>query len=237
MYTVQDLTNRTGLTEREIRYLIGMDLLPNLKVYTKEHLYQIHQFIILKAIGLPLPHLQNLLKIKNVTLWKKYLQNHLTFLHNQSVKINSSIYFVQLILNSIEIEGALVWKKIVKVFYGTLGNQIHFAHSLSLKDQQILVDFPEIYHSNTKTNLLVKILKNCKKQQFGSFSRDREHIISNDLVHFLQLQFPNEKRLALKVWNAQKLVGQIFPFYPMSKEVLDYLNGLMCSSIKMVKTS
>lgn len=215
---------------RTLRYYDQINLLtPSFKdeygkrYYSEEDLFKLEKIIILKSLSLPLEEIRLLL---DKLSYKQILISHYNHLQEQLSKLQTSIANTTSLINMIDVEQNLSWEHISKIVQRSQSTPKKWIDYFQ-DDEKILLQniIPSLSHNDEITHQYIVLLNQIEsyiKQGIQAESKQGVEI-ARKLIMLSDKTFQGDDNLIEKFWEVRKLPDEETGLYPISKDVLGFV--------------
>lgn len=229
-WTTGEVSKQRNISIRTLRYYDQIKLLtPSFKdehgkrYYSEEDLFQLEKIIILKSLSLPLEEIRLLL---DQLTYKQILISHYNHLQEQLSKLQTSIANTTSLINMIVVEHDLSWEHVSKLVHRsqtTAKNWIdYFQYDEKVLLQKII---PSLSHNDVITHQYIVLLNEIESYiKQGIQAESKQGIeIAKKLIKLSDETFQGDDHLIEKFWEVRKLPDDETGLYPISKDVLEFV--------------
>lgn len=215
---------------RTLRYYDQIDLLtPSFKddhgkrYYSEEDLFKLEKIIILKSLSLPLEEIRLLL---DKLTYKQILISHYNHLQEQLSKLQTSIANTTSLINMIDVEDDLSWEHISKLVQRSQSTTKKWIDYFQ-EDEKVLLQniIPSLSHNDEITHRYIVLLNQIESYiGQGIQAESKQGVeIARKLIELTDVTFQGDDNLIEKFWEVRKLPDEETGLYPISKEVLEFV--------------
>lgn len=230
LWTTGEVSKQRNISIRTLRYYDQINLLtPSFKAdngkryYSEDDLFKLEKIIILKSLSLPL---ENIRYILDKLSYKQILISHYNYLQEQLTKLQTSISNTASLINIIDLEESLSWERVSELVQKSQINSKKWIDYFQDDEKDILKkDIPNIGNNNETTQKYISLLRRiewCIKHNIKAESDEGFHIASK-LIELSNNTFHGDTKLIEKFWEVRKLPAEETGLYPISEDVLDYV--------------
>ena len=229
-WTSGEVAKQRNISVRTLRYYDQINLLePSFKdnngkrYYSEDDLFKLEKILILKSISLPLEDIRKLLDRLS---YKQILISHYNYLQEQLSKLQTSISYTSTLINMIDLEESLSWEQVSELVRNSQKNTKQWIDYFHDEEKLILQDvIPNLCNNDELTQQYISLLKRielCIKYDIEAESEEGLQIafrlieLSNDTFH-------GDSDLVDKFWEIRKLPSEDTGSYPISEDVLDFV--------------
>ncbi|MFD3450349.1 MerR family transcriptional regulator [Microbacteriaceae bacterium 4G12] len=229
-WTTGQVSKQRNISVRTLRYYDQINLLtPSFKdengrrYYSEEDLFKLEKIIILKSLSLPLENIRDLLDRLS---YKQILISHHNYLQEQLSKLQTSISNTTSLINMIDLEESLSWERIsqlVQISENSSKKWIDYFQD----DEKIFLQeaIPNLSNNDQTTQQYISLLRRiewCIKQDIKPES-DEGYRIACELIEISNDTFQGDAKLMDEFWKVRKLPSEETGLYPISENVLEYV--------------
>ena len=233
-WTIGEVAKQRGISIRTLRYYDQINLLkPSFKdksgkrSYSEEDLFSLEKILILKSISLPLDDIRKLL---DQLSYKQILVSHYNYLQEQCTNIQTSISHTSTLINMIDLEESLSWKQVSELVRNSQKNSKQWIDYFQDEEKLLLTkSIPNLSNNDELTRQYISLLKRiewCIKRNIDPESEEGL-TIAEKLTELSNVTFEGEAELIDKFWEVRKLPSEETGLYPISEEVLKFVERCM----------
>lgn len=229
-WTTGEVSNQRNISVRTLRYYDQINLLtPSFKAangkryYSEEDLFKLEKIIILKSLSLPL---ENIREILDKLSYKQILITHHNYLQEQLSTLQTSISNTASLINIIDLEKSLSWERVSQLVQGSNKSSKKWIDYFEDDEKMILqrklpkMNFNgEIIHQYIS---LVREIEFCIENNIKPES-DEGLQIASKLIVLSNETFQGDTDLIEKFWEVRKQPVEETGLYPISDDVLEYV--------------
>lgn len=235
LWTTGEVAKQRGISVRTLRYYDQIKLLkPSFRdengkrFYAEEDLIKLEKIIILKKLSLPLDDIHEVLE---KLTYKQILMSHYNYLREQQAKLEMSISHTTSLIHMLDLNEQLSWEKISTIVYHAEENNNKKWLDYFEKDEQEFLQrtMPKLNNHNEQTQAYMSFLHRiewCIKHDIAPESEEALQIVST-LMAFAQDDFQGNTTLMDKFWEIRKLPVEDTGLFPISDEVLSFVERAM----------
>ncbi|ASK62363.1 transcriptional regulator [Virgibacillus phasianinus] len=229
-WTTGEVSKQRNISIRTLRYYDQINLLtPSFKAangkryYSEDDLFQLEKIIILKSLSLPLENIRDILERLS---YKQILISHYNYLQDQLSELQTNISNTTSLINMINLEGSLSWKHVSEVVQNSQSNSKKWLDYFE-DDEQIMLQkiLPNLSNNDETTQQYMSLLRRvewCIKNNIRPESEEGFQIASK-LAELSDNTFQGDTTLVEKFWEIRKLPAEETGLYPISEEVLEFV--------------
>ncbi|MER1957005.1 MAG: MerR family transcriptional regulator [Solibacillus sp.] len=233
-WSTGEVSKQRNISNRTLRYYDQIKLLtPSYKddygkrYYSEEDLFKLEKILILKSLSLPLEDIQHLL---DQLSYKQILISHYNHLQRQLTELETSISNTSTLINLVSLEETLSWEKLVEL--------IDQSKQSEKKWMDFFNDDEKVHLENNLPNLsendyltaqyinLIKKIESCITLTIPPESVEGYQIAMN-LTALSKETFKGDAQLENKFWEIRKLSSEETGLFPISNEVLEFVERSM----------
>lgn len=229
-WTTGEVSKQRNISMRTLRYYDQIDLLtPSFKddhgkrYYSEEDLFKLEKIIILKSLSLPLEEIRLLL---DKLTYKQILISHYNHLQEQLSKLQTSIANTTSLINMIDVEDDLSWEHISKLVQRSQSTTKKWIDYFQ-EDEKVLLQniIPSLSHNDEITHRYIVLLNQIESYiGQGIQAESKQGVeIARKLIELTDVTFQGDDNLIEKFWEVRKLPDEETGLYPISKEVLEFV--------------
>ncbi|WP_330949624.1 MerR family transcriptional regulator [Virgibacillus sp. MG-45] len=238
-WTTGELSKQRNISVRTLRYYDQINLLtPSFKeangkrYYSENDLFQLEKILILKSLSLPLEDIRGML---DKLSYKQILTSHYNYLQEQLAEIKTSISNTTSLINMIDLEESLRWEDVSKLVQNAQKNAKKWLDYFQENEQAILQEtLPNLSNNDETTHqyiLLLQRIEWCIKQGMKPESEEGVQIASK-LIALSNNTFHGNRELEEKFWEVRKLPVEETGLYPISEDVLEFVERCIAYTSK-----
>lgn len=242
-WTTGQVSKQRNISVRTLRYYDQIGLLtPSYKedngrrYYSDEDLFTLEKITLLKSLSLPLEDIQN---VMDKLSFRHILIAHHNHLQEQLTSLQGSIANTTSLINMIDLEGTLSWERVshlVQTVQPISKQWIdYFKDDESVFLQRAL---PSLSNDDQSTQQYVSLLRRiewCIQQSIPPES-DEGMKIAGELMKLSYETFNGDEELMEKFWDVRKLPTTDTGLYPISNEVLIFVEISMAYALEKGRT-
>ncbi len=238
MYTIGQLSKKTGVTTRTLDYYNEINLLNPSSVtegghrlYDEEDIMQLEQILALKYMGFSLQKIREILDEQKIT-WESAFDQQLEMVRQEKKRLLALEQSLNAVLGSIRVEGEIKWPIIFDI--------IQFFR----KDPQAIVHLYEKYFSEKELEMIQQMNERISEREIQEWLAIIQDIRANlnaspvsqtsqDLTERWMNQvtkfFGSDEVLLEKVWSAISEHQDDVAFYPMDRDIVNFIEKVLSS--------
>ncbi|RIW32543.1 MerR family transcriptional regulator [Bacillus salacetis] len=229
-WTTGEVSKQRNISIRTLRYYDGIDLLtPSFKddngkrYYSEEDLFTLEKIIILKSLSLPLEDIRTIL---DKLSYKQILISHYNYLQEQQAALQTSISKTASLINMIDLEETLSWERVSELVKNSEESSKKWIDYFQEDEKAFLQKaIPNLSHNDDSTQQYMTLLRQiewCIKHDIKPES-DQGAEIAAKLIELTDASFEGDTELMDKFWEVRKLPAEETGLYPVSEEVLEFV--------------
>ncbi|MFJ9461726.1 MerR family transcriptional regulator [Viridibacillus arvi] len=229
-WTTGEVSKQRNISIRTLRYYDQIDLLtPSFKedngrrYYSEKDLFKLEKITILKSLSLPLENIRDVL---DKLSYKQILISHHNYLQEQLSKLQTSISNTTSLINMIDMEESLTWERVTELVQNSQNTSIKWIDYFQDDEKTFLQEtIPNLSNNDKTTQQYISLLRRiewCIKHDIKPES-DEGHQIACELIEISNDTFQGDTKLMDKFWEIRKLPSEETGLYPISEEVLEYV--------------
>ncbi|MEX3625720.1 MerR family transcriptional regulator [Viridibacillus arvi] len=229
-WTTGEVSKLRNISIRTLRYYDQIDLLtPSFKedngrrYYSEKDLFKLEKITILKSLSLPLENIRDVL---DKLSYKQILISHHNYLQEQLSKLQTSISNTTSLINMIDMEEFLTWERVTELVQNSQNTSIKWIDYFQDDEKTFLQEtIPNLSNNDKTTQQYISLLRRiewCIKHDIKPES-DEGHQIACELIEISNDTFQGDTKLMDKFWEIRKLPSEETGLYPISEEVLEYV--------------
>ncbi|MGE7839851.1 MerR family transcriptional regulator [Lysinibacillus sp. NPDC093712] len=229
-WTTGEVSKQRNVSIRTLRYYDQVNLLtPSFKdvngrrYYSEKDLFRLEKIIILKSLSLPLDTIRDLL---DKLSYKQILISHHNYLQEQLSQLQTSISNTTSLINMIDLEESLSWQHVTKLVQNSQNIPKKWIDYFQDDEQSFLQEIiPNLSNNDKITQQYIALLRRiewCIEHNIKA-ETDEGFQIGSKLIDLSNDTFQGDTELIEKFWDVRKLPVEETGLYPISEEVLDYV--------------
>ncbi|MFJ5763858.1 MerR family transcriptional regulator [Lysinibacillus sp. NPDC093210] len=229
-WTTGEVSKQRNISNRTLRYYDQVNLLtPSFKddngrrYYSEKDLFRLEKIIILKSLSLPLDTIRDLL---DKLSYKQILISHHNYLQEQLSKLQTSISNTTSLINMIDLDESLSWEHVTELVENSQNIPKKWIDYFQDDEQSFLQEIiPNLGNNDKTTQQYIALLRRiewCIEHNIKAES-DEGFQIGSKLIELSNDTFQGDTELIEKFWEVRKLPVEETGLYPISEEVLDYV--------------
>lgn len=229
-WTTGEVSKQRNISIRTLRYYDQIDLLtPSFKedngrrYYSEKDLFKLEKITILKSLSLPLENIRDVL---DKLSYKQILISHHNYLQEQLSKLQTSISNTTSLINMIDMEESLTWERVTELVQNSQNTSKKWIDYFQDDEKTFLQEtIPNLSNNDKTTQQYISLLRRiewCIKHDIKPES-DEGHQIACELIEISNDTFQGDTKLMDKFWEIRKLPSEETGLYPISEEVLEYV--------------
>ena len=229
-WSIGEVSRQRNLSKRTLRYYDQIKLLtPSFKdeygrrFYSEEDLFKLEKIIILKSLSLSLEDIHHLL---DKLSYKQILISHFNYLQEQLSKLQTSIANTTSLINMIDLKKDLSWEHITELVQLSQSKPKKWIDYFQYDEQFFLEQtIPSLSHNDEITHQYILLLKQIEYYiNQGIQAESIQGIqIARKLIELSEVTFQGDDDLIEKFWEVRKLPAQETGLFPISKDVLEFV--------------
>lgn len=224
------MSKQRNISIRTLRYYDEIGLLtPSFRedngrrYYSEEDLFKLEKITLLKSLSLPLDDIQ---KVMDKLSFRHILIAHHNHLQEQLCSLQVSIANTTTLINTIDLEGTLSWDKVSNLVQNVQPKSNQWVDYFN-DDESIFLQkaLPNVSSNDTMTQHYASLLRRiewCLQQSIPPES-DEGFSIACELMNLSHETFNGDEKLMDKFWEVRKLPSEQSGLYPISSEVLNFV--------------
>ncbi|WP_106767214.1 MerR family transcriptional regulator [Paenibacillus faecalis] len=243
-WTTGQVSKQNNISVRTLRYYDQIGLLtPSFKdnngrrYYSEEDLFTLEKITLLKSLSLSLEDIRNVLEKLSL---RDILIAHHNHLHEQLSALQTSISNTTTLINMIDLEGTLSWEKVSHLVQIARTSSKKWIDYFEEDEQQFLKQaLPNLSQNDRTTQQYVSLLRRiewCIDQSIAPESEEGYHIATG-LIEISNETFKGDEELMNKFWEVRKQPAEQSGLYPVSEEVLDFVERCITYAMEQDKAN
>ncbi|POZ56844.1 HTH-type transcriptional activator TipA [Lysinibacillus sphaericus] len=229
-WTTGEVAKQRNISIRTLRYYDQINLLtPSFKddygrrYYSEKDLFKLEKIIILKTLSLPLDKIRDLL---DKLSYKQILISHYHYLQERLSELQMSISHTTSLINMIDLEESLSWEHVTELVQRSENTSKKWMDYFQEDEQTFLQQtIPNLSSNDIMTQQYIGLLRQiewCIKHNIQAES-DKGFQIGSKIIELSNDTFQGDTALMDKFWEVRKLPTKKTGLYPISEEVLAYV--------------
>jgi len=229
-WTSGEVAKQRNISIRTLRYYDQIHLLtPSFKAengrryYSEQDLFKLEKIIILKSLSLPLDNIRELL---DKLSYKQILISHHNYLQEQLSKLQINIANTTSLINMIDLDDSLSWEHVTELVQHSQQSSKKWIDYFQDDELTILQEtIPSLSNNDKTTQQYIALLRRiewCIKHNIHAESDEGVQIASK-IIELSNDTFQGDTTLMDKFWEVRKLPTEETGLYPISEEVLEYV--------------
>jgi len=229
-WTSGEVAKQRNISIRTLRYYDQIHLLtPSFKAdngrryYSEQDLFKLEKIIILKSLSLPLDNIRELL---DKLSYKQILISHHNYLQEQLSKLQINIANTTSLINMIDLDDSLSWEHVTELVQHSQQSSKKWIDYFQDDELTILQEtIPSLSNNDKATQQYITLLRRiewCIQHNIQAESDEGVQIASK-IIELSNDTFQGDTTLMDKFWEVRKLPTEETGLYPISEEVLEYV--------------
>lgn len=241
-WTTGQVSKLRNISVRTLRYYDQIGLLtPSYREdngrrhYSEEDLFTLEKITLLKSLSLPLEDIQ---KVINKLSFRHILVAHHNYLQEQLTSFQSSISNTTSIINMIDLEGTLSWEQVSHLVHNVQPISKQWVDYFNDDEIEFLQSaLPNLSSNNETTQQYISLLRRIERciQQSIPPESDEGYHIACELINLSHETFNGDEKLMEKFWEVRKLPALESGLYPVSAEVLNFVENCIACALEKEK--
>lgn len=238
-WTTGQVSKLRNISVRTLRYYDQIGLLtPSLKrdngrrYYSEEDLFTLEKIMLLKSLSLSLEDIQ---KVLGQLSLRDILIAHYHHLQEELDSLQASIANTASLINMVDLEGTLSWERVSSLVrndrIGTKKWVDYFAEEEREFLRRVL---PALENGDRTTQQYVSLLRrieHCVKHAISPESEEA-YELALELIKLSDETFGGDAELMDRFWEVRKRPAEETGLYPVSPEVLDFVEQSISFALK-----
>jgi DNA-binding transcriptional MerR regulator len=238
-WTTGQVSKLRNISVRTLRYYDQIGLLtPSYKedngrrYYSEKDLFTLEKITLLKSLSLPLEDIQN---VMDKLSFRHILIAHYNHLQEQLTSLQGSISNTTSLINMIDLEGTLAWDRVSHLVQNVHPNSKQWIEYFNDDESAFLQKALPNLSSNDQISqqyvFLLRRIEWCVKQSLSPESEEGYNIAC-ELMKLSHETFNGDEKLIEKFWEVRKLPSEESGLYPISDEVLNFVELSIAHAIE-----
>lgn len=239
-WTTGQVSKQRDISVRTLRYYDQIGLLqPSHKedngrrYYSEEDLFALEKITLLKSLSLSLEDIQT---VMNKLSYRHILIAHHNHLQEQLTSIQGSIENTTSLINMIDLEGILSWDRVSHLVQNVQPVAKQWMDYFNAEEVAFLQKaLPKLNNNDKITQQYVSLIRRiewCIQQSVPPQS-DEGYNIACELMKLSHYTFNGDETLIEKFWEVRKLPATESGLYPVSDEVLNFVELSTAYALEM----
>lgn len=235
MITIQEVTKRTGITVRTMRYYDQIDLLPPAgktegghRLYGEKEIKTLQEIQFLKTLGFSLQEIKEMLSEEGHN-WFVGLKKQLGYISKEKKRLEEIEHTLNGLLNEMVLKGNIDIANIQKLIQLNQNNldkrEVFLSQTFDEKEMTLLDQLPNLNSADPDTLEWIALMAQLKKHMpKGAASLEIQRIVKR--MHEKEKEmFGDNEEFAEKVWEIRKSPqkSESAGFYPIDSETLEFI--------------
>ncbi|WP_010273097.1 MerR family transcriptional regulator [Paenibacillus senegalensis] len=230
MYTIGQLSKKTGVTVRTLDYYDEIDLLKPAsategghRLYGNEEIMRLEQILALKFLGFSLEKIQLILQ-EAPPSWETAFTEQLLMVEEEKKRLEDLQRSLQGILYSIQIEKKVNWQLIfgvMQMFQQGENEAVRVLDRYMSREQQ--KKMLSVNMDQDKMDHWVALIYEIRENLHASPDSDIAQHLAERWMEGVYEMFGNDDEFLGNAWNAITKESDGVMFYPMTKDVVDFI--------------
>ncbi|SMF68175.1 transcriptional regulator [Paenibacillus uliginis N3/975] len=241
-WTTGQVSKQSNVSVRTLRYYDQIGLLtPSFKDdngrrhYSEQDLFTLEKITLLKSLSLPLEEIQNVLEKLS---FRDILIAHHNHLQEQLTLLQSSISNTTSLINMMDLEGSISWERVSSLVRTAKTSSKKWMDYFEDDERLFLKQaLPNLGNSDRTTQQYISLLRRikwCVEQSIAPESEEGYQIASG-LIEVSNETFGGDEELMNKFWEVRKQPVEKSGLYPVSEEVLDFVERCISYAMEQDK--
>ncbi|WP_416150670.1 MerR family transcriptional regulator [Salipaludibacillus sp. HK11] len=233
MYTIGQLSKKTGVTVRTLDYYGEVNLIiPSSKtegghrLYSENDVMRLQQVLALKYMGFSLEKIKGILK-ENTSTWQQSVDQQLEMIKQKIIQLEALEQALNGVKYSIEFEGDVNWNiifKIIRLFQENPAKPFEMLEESFSKEELNRIigikgeQMEEVNHQWIK--LIHEIRENIDQEPASPVAQQ----LARQWMNLVHTMFGEDEAFLDKMWSVIKEKQDGILFYPMDREVVNFMD-------------
>ncbi|WP_102026222.1 MerR family transcriptional regulator [Salirhabdus sp. Marseille-P4669] len=232
MYTIGQLSKKTGVTVRTLDYYDEIELVKPLsktsgghRLYDDEDVMRLERVLALKYIGFSLEQIKTILHSSTPT-WQQSIQEQLQLVKQEQIRLKKLENALLRVSSAIELEGEVNWSilfGIIQLFQRGPGDEFQ-SYKEYLNDDE-LQKMMEMDAQMTEEDMKnwVQVIREIRQNLDADPSSELAQQLVERWANQADSIFGHDEELLGDMWHALKNLKEGMAFYPLDKEIIDFI--------------
>ncbi|KNE20307.1 MerR family transcriptional regulator [Virgibacillus pantothenticus] len=234
MYTIGKLSKKTGVTVRTLDYYDEIGLLQpqsttegGHRLYGEEEVFRLEQILSLKFLGFSLDKIQCILQEPSNS-WEDAFGEQLIMVQEQKKHIEELEQSLRTILYTIQIEKEINWELVFGIMqlFQKKNNKIDTILNQYMSEEE-KEKILSVNMDEDKLEIWVELINEIKENLHAAPESEIAQKLADRWIEGVVDMFGEDKEFLDHAWNAINEESDGVMFYPMTKEVIHFINEAM----------
>ncbi|QKY69387.1 MerR family transcriptional regulator [Lentibacillus sp. CBA3610] len=233
MYTIGKLSKNTGVTVRTLDYYDEIGLIqPSSKtegghrLYSEDDVMRLERVLALKYMGFSLEQIKDIME-NSTSNWQESIQQQLELIKREQERLQTLEQALLGVFYSIDIEGEINWQIIFGIIQlyqqDPLDALKQYEDYLNKNEMKKIMDMNPQNMSEEDIRDWIKVIQDIKNNLDIDPASDKAKQLVENWANQSDEMFGNDKELMGNVWEALQNLKEGIAFYPMNKDVIDFI--------------
>lgn len=245
MYTIGKLSKNTGVTVRTLDYYDEIGLIkPSSKtegghrLYSEADVMQLERVLALKYMGFSLEQIKDILE-KSTSTWQESIQEQLELVRQEQERLQVLEQALLGVSYSIEIEREINWDiifSIIQLYQHDPEDALkQYKDYLNEDEMKKIMDMNVQNMSEEDIRDWMKVVQDIKDNIDLDPASEKAWELAENWAHQGEKMFGHDEALMGNMWEALQNLKEGIAFYPMNKDVIDFIEKVYIAREGMEK--
>ncbi|WP_067726877.1 MerR family transcriptional regulator [Oceanobacillus damuensis] len=233
MYTIGKLSKSTGVTVRTLDYYDEIGLIkPSSKtsgghrLYSEDDVMRLERVLALKYMGFSLEQIRDILE-NSTANWQESIQHQLELVKREQERLKMLEQALLGVSYSIEFEGEINWPIIfsmIKLYQQDPGDALKpYEEYLNEDEMKRIMDMNAAQMSEEDIKEWLKVVGDIRNNLHLDPNSDKAEQLVISWADQADKMFGQDEELLVNMWEALQNLQEGIAFYPMNKDVIDFI--------------
>ncbi|WP_249869565.1 MerR family transcriptional regulator [Oceanobacillus saliphilus] len=233
MYTIGKLSKNTGVTVRTLDYYDEIGLIkPSSKtsgghrLYSEDDVMRLERVLALKYMGFSLEQIKDILE-NSTSNWLESIQQQLELVKREQERLKMLEQALLGVSYSIEFEGEINWPIIfsmIKLYQQDPGDVLEkYKEYLNEDEMKKIVDMSVENMSEEDIQAWLRVVGDIRNNLHLDPNSEKAEQLVLSWADQADKMFGNDEELLGNMWEALQNLQEGIAFYPMNKDVIDFI--------------
>lgn len=233
MYTIGQLSKRTGVTIRTLDYYDEIGLIKpssatdgGHRLYEEDAVLRLEQVLSLKYMGFSLKKIREVLNDSKVT-WEQSIEQQLAMVNQQKKRLQALEQALEGVLYSIRFEGGVKWPvifEIIHLFQQDTDAVNHLYETYLLEDEKTKLLNSKAFKSVANIREWSEIIHAIREHLGEEPASEAAQRLAKRWMNQVYAMYGRDEALLERLWDMIKAQQDGIAFYPMSADVIQFID-------------
>ncbi|WP_130860113.1 MerR family transcriptional regulator [Gracilibacillus phocaeensis] len=245
MYTIGKLSKNSGVTVRTLDYYGEIGLIEptsktegGYRLYSEDDVMRLERVLALKYMGFSLEQIKEILEDSTST-WQESIQQQLELIKKEQERLETLEKSLLGVSYAIEIEGEINWQiifSIIKMYQQHPEETLNpYADYLNSQEMKRVMDMNVKNMSEEAIKKWINVIHDMKDNLDLDPASEKAQRLVEDWSNQVESMFGNDEELLLDMWGALQNLKEGIVFYPMNKEVIQFIERVFMAKEEELK--